>query len=90
MMEATAIFRRISWKFEFSQNVDWSHDVSLFGHWMTQGLGKTYASAESGSSNGCRGDQQKVKIKPAVKSLSFAVKAGEVFGLLGKNGPSFA
>jgi len=51
---------------------------------MTQGLGKTYASAESGSSNGCRGNQEKVKIKPAVKSLSFAVKAGEVFGLLGK------
>ena len=49
---------------------------------------KKYQSAESDGSNGpCSKpkDPQPKLLKPAVKSLSFAVQAGEVFGLLGND-----
>nr|QST14978.1 ABCA5 protein [Diaphanosoma celebensis] len=62
------------------------HDSSQQPVVLIHGLGKTYASAESGSSSGCRRLKQRTGVRPAVKSLSFAVKAGEVFGLLGHNG----
>lgn len=50
-----------------------------------QSLGKKYASAEEKGGSCCsRGGEAETATKPAVKSLSFAVDAGEVFGLLGE------
>ena len=56
---------------------------------MVQQLGKKYNSAENEkSANSCTKKDKAAakKISPAVKSISFAVDAGEVFGLLGHNG----
>ncbi|XP_030747414.1 ATP-binding cassette sub-family A member 5-like [Sitophilus oryzae] len=52
---------------------------------MVQNLNKVYKNQTKGSSC-CKFDDEEEKIKVAVKSLSLAVDAGEVFGLLGHNG----
>ncbi|KAL1502488.1 hypothetical protein ABEB36_007623 [Hypothenemus hampei] len=57
---------------------------------MVQNLYKEYknTSTKSNSCSSCcfKTDENEEKIKVAVKSLSLAVDAGEVFGLLGHNG----
>jgi len=56
---------------------------------LIDGLHKKYASAEKSGRSCLKRDKnkdKKIKTKPAVNSLSFAVEAGEVFGLLGHNG----
>ncbi|KAJ3650608.1 hypothetical protein Zmor_016696 [Zophobas morio] len=53
---------------------------------MVQNLHKEYTKSEIKCECCCKHDEEPITSKIAVKSLSLAVDAGEVFGLLGHNG----
>lgn len=53
---------------------------------MVQNLHKEYIKSEIKCECCCKHEEEPVTSKVAVKSLSLAVDAGEVFGLLGHNG----
>lgn len=52
---------------------------------MVQNLHKEYRKSRTKLCEMCKKDEE-TRIKVAVKSLSLAIDAGEVFGLLGHNG----